>query len=64
MTPPYGQIAVSWRLEGETLQLEVTVPANTTATLELPEGYKLEAGEGRLEAGTYTKTLLKTDATA
>ena len=64
LVSPYGQVAVSWRLEGKTLELEVTVPANTMATLRLPDGYELEAGEGTLEAGTYAKTFLKADVTA
>ena len=51
----YGKIAVSWRLEDETLKLEVTIPPNTTATLTLPEGYRLEEGEKKeLEAGNQT----------
>ena len=55
LASPYGQIAVSWRLEGETLRLEVTVPPNTTATLTLPEGYRLEERRVmELEAGTQT----------
>ncbi len=31
-----GKIVSAWSLEGETFHLEVTVPANTTATLYVP----------------------------
>ena len=55
LASPYGQIAVSWRLENETLKLEVTVPPNTTATLTLPKDYRFEEKEVmELEAGTRT----------
>ena len=56
LASPYGQIAVSWHLEGETLRLEVTVPPNTTATLVLPEGYRVAEVGGviELEAGNQT----------
>ena len=32
---PYGEVAIAWRLEGETLHLDLTVPLGVTATLEL-----------------------------
>jgi len=32
----YGRIAVDWRREGEKLTLNVTIPANTTATVFVP----------------------------
>jgi alpha-L-rhamnosidase len=32
----HGQVASSWRLNGSRLNVDVTVPANTTATLTLP----------------------------
>ncbi|RYG87821.1 alpha-L-rhamnosidase, partial [bacterium] len=32
----YGKIESDWRLEGETLTLNVRVPANTTATIHVP----------------------------
>ena len=55
LASPYGRVAVSWRLEDETLKLEVTVPPNTTAMLVLPKGYRFAEGEVlELEAGTYT----------
>ncbi len=33
---PYGQASSSWTRMGSTLQLQVTVPVNTTATVQLP----------------------------
>jgi alpha-L-rhamnosidase len=52
---PYGKIALAWRLEEDNLNLEITVPPNTRATLTLPEGYRLDGGdrERGLEAGSY-----------
>jgi alpha-L-rhamnosidase len=35
---PFGPAAVSWRLDGSDFQLEVTVPPNTKAGVELPDG--------------------------
>ena len=32
---PYGRLASDWRLEGERLVLEVTIPANTSAEVVL-----------------------------
>ncbi len=49
----------NWKLTGEDFQLEVTVPANTTATVRLPSasldkitesGRPLDASEGLHEA--------------
>ena len=33
----YGKLASSWQIMDDTLELEVTIPANTTATLYLPK---------------------------
>jgi alpha-L-rhamnosidase len=33
---PYGRIATSWKVDASRLQLEVTIPANTTATIYIP----------------------------
>ncbi len=33
---PYGKIKSAWKLEGETLTLNITIPPNSTATLSLP----------------------------
>lgn len=43
---PYGRIASSWKREGATLTLEVTVPANTTATVFVPGEPPREVGPG------------------
>jgi alpha-L-rhamnosidase len=32
----YGKIEVSWKLEGDKFNLEVTIPPNTTATIHIP----------------------------
>jgi len=31
-----GKIATAWKLDGDTLRLDVTIPANTTATVHIP----------------------------
>jgi alpha-L-rhamnosidase len=33
---PYGRIVNNWTLEGEKLTMNVTIPANTTATVYVP----------------------------
>jgi alpha-L-rhamnosidase len=33
---PYGRVESAWRVDGRTLSYSATVPANTTATLQLP----------------------------
>ena len=56
---PYGTIRSSWKKEGKVIMYTVTVPPNSTATLELPgqNGATGQAGEGmqtiELGAGTY-----------
>jgi alpha-L-rhamnosidase len=51
----HGRVATSWKLEGKHLDLEVTVPANTTATVCIPakdaasvteSGRSVESAEG------------------
>ncbi|MCI8623010.1 MAG: family 78 glycoside hydrolase catalytic domain [Provencibacterium sp.] len=56
---PYGLLKSRWERAGSSVRWEVTVPANTTATLELPEGARLlesdlgeEPCEGRMTAGS------------
>lgn len=58
LASPYGRVATSWKLEGETLQIEVTVPASTTGTLLLPDGYRFgeEGNVIKLEAGNQAFT--------
>jgi alpha-L-rhamnosidase len=45
---PYGKLTSNWKIEGDTFILDVEVPANTTATVYVPdysttEGYKIGA---------------------
>jgi alpha-L-rhamnosidase len=46
---PYGEIATSWRREGEDVALEVTVPPNCTAIVRLPG-----QAERRIGSGTHS----------
>jgi len=48
----YGEIRSRWERDGDDLAFEVTVPANTTARVELPDGssYEVEAGTHRFSA--------------
>ena len=41
---PYGRLALDWHVEGDQVGLAVTVPANTTAVLKLPDRWTTEAG--------------------
>jgi alpha-L-rhamnosidase len=45
---PYGRIAVSWHLAGDTFVLDVTVPAGTTAEVALPDGSSVDQGPGTM----------------
>jgi alpha-L-rhamnosidase len=50
---PYGRIISNWKIEGNQLTMDVTIPANTTATVLVPA--KDEAGgteSGKLAAQT------------
>ena len=42
-----GPISSAWRRQGETLTLEVEIPANVTATVIVPGGEPVEVGAGR-----------------
>jgi alpha-L-rhamnosidase len=45
---PYGMAEVSWTLDGSSFALALTVPANTTAEVSLPDGSAaFEVGSGR-----------------
>jgi alpha-L-rhamnosidase len=47
---PYGDAMSYWKIEGNTLTLEVEIPFNTTAEVYVPckDGYTLhEVGSGR-----------------
>lgn len=48
---PYGTIQSSWKRTGKEIVYEATIPANSSATLYLPEGNELK--ERKLNAGTY-----------
>jgi alpha-L-rhamnosidase len=41
----YGEIASSWRLEGDRMDVSVTIPPNTTATVTLPFSANLDIDE-------------------
>lgn len=45
----YGRIESSWRLAGDVLDMSVSVPANTTATVHLPADRAAEVTEGGSE---------------
>jgi alpha-L-rhamnosidase len=45
---PYGRIDVSWRLDGDHLELRVTVPPGTSAEVVLPDGWR-----GDVRSGTH-----------
>ncbi len=48
---PQGRIGVSWNVQGDTLEVDVEVPANTKARVQLPPGWSgtwpSEVGAGR-----------------
>ncbi|GCE18531.1 glycoside hydrolase family 78 protein [Dictyobacter kobayashii] len=46
----HGKISSAWRIEGDTLIYEVTIPANTTATVALPASASEQVLEGELPA--------------
>ncbi len=41
-----GRIATAWKLDGDTLELDVTIPANTTATVYVPTADAASVKEG------------------
>ncbi|WP_114782940.1 family 78 glycoside hydrolase catalytic domain [Botryobacter ruber] len=43
---PYGTISTDWNKNGETFELNVAIPANTTATIHLPASEKAQLFEG------------------
>jgi alpha-L-rhamnosidase len=45
---PYGRIVSNWKREGQKLTMEVSVPANTTATVYVPT----KDATGVTESGT------------
>lgn len=48
---PHGRISVAWRVDGDALALEVTVPPGTRASVVLPSGETAEVGPGRHSLG-------------
>lgn len=50
----YGEIATHWKIDGDTLKLDVTIPANTTATIYVPAKSASSVTEGGKEAGKST----------
>jgi alpha-L-rhamnosidase len=44
---PHGSASVSWRMDGDALALDVTVPDGCVAEVVLPDGRELEVGSGR-----------------
>ncbi len=48
---PYGKISSSWKRNGKTLQLDIEIPANTTATVQIPDtesgGRTVKVGSGK-----------------
>lgn len=48
-TTPHGEAAVKWAIEGDKLALEVTIPPNTTAEVQLPGCESRQISAGRHE---------------
>ena len=46
---PYGRARAAWTRTGSRIRVEATIPPNTTATVELPDGHTLEVGSGTHE---------------
>ena len=44
---PYGEIASNWKIEGGKFAIEVTVPAGTKCTIELPSGEQNTVDSGK-----------------
>lgn len=49
---PFGVISTEWRIENGTFTLRATVPANTEAVIELPDGSRQNVG-----AGEHTRSI-------
>ena len=51
---PYGKLISNWKIEGETFFLDVEVPANTTATVYVPDYSKTEGYQTQqIGSGSY-----------
>lgn len=44
---PYGLVSSRWEISGDDFTLNVTVPPNTTAIIDLPDGRSEEQGSGK-----------------
>ena len=47
---PHGTISLRWEKAGDTYRISGTIPANSSAFLDLPDGTVKELGNGRFEA--------------
>ena len=43
---PYGSVCACWEKKGGEIVYQFTIPANTTASIELSDGFKTEVGSG------------------
>jgi alpha-L-rhamnosidase len=51
---PYGKLTSNWKIEGDTFYLDVEVPANTTATVYVPDYSKTEGYQTQqIGSGSY-----------
>lgn len=48
-TSPYGQIVSSWTSKGRLVNYTVSIPANSRATLTIPDGFIVKGHEGTIE---------------
>jgi alpha-L-rhamnosidase len=46
---PQGEIAVEWRIEGDSIRIAADIPAGTTARIVFPDGTVHAAGPGRFD---------------
>jgi alpha-L-rhamnosidase len=46
---PYGRARAAWTRDSGRIRIEATVPPNTTAVVELPDGQTVEVGSGAYE---------------
>ncbi|MCD7969618.1 MAG: glycoside hydrolase family 78 protein [Alistipes sp.] len=53
---PYGQIASHWRKDGDKLEWDIRIPANTTATVKLPARFGVKIPEGQPGVHSVTET--------
>ncbi|MCC6426107.1 MAG: glycoside hydrolase family 78 protein [Phycisphaerales bacterium] len=57
----YGRIASSWKQDGGSFQLDVTIPANTTATVVLPAGKSTVESGKKLEEASGVRIVRQND---